>query len=482
MGIGKNIKIMAMTNPEKTAILYENQVITYAEFYRTICRIQQHLLSRKRDNSPKRVAILIGNEPAFLEMYFAVITLGWIAIPFDPKWSKRDIERIRKTVDMDLIITSKNFPESISTIFDKPYEIETLQTLSSQKVDNEWKHDINTPFYLGFTSGSTGIPKGFIRKHKSWLTSFSVAEQVFQYDQEDILLAPGPLCHSLSLFAATHALHIGATFQLTTTFYSEVLNDSEATVVYAVPTMIHSFLQSTINPVDKKTTFLLSGSKLHPDLRRKMQHYFPNSVVYEYFGASELSFITYASDQVTQLHPESVGRPFPGVKIMIRDQENQQVPNGVVGEIFIDSDFLFTGYNHNKEETEKVLTEYGATVGDLGFINDAGILTVLGRKKNMIISGGLNVYPEEVEKVMKELDYVQEAVVIGISDEYWGQKVITLVKWKQQAEVEKLKKHCIANLTAYKYPKEFYTVHHFPYTSTGKIARNEIELQIERYT
>ncbi len=473
---------MTLRNPEKPAILYEDQVITYTEFHRNICQIQQHLLSLKRESNPQKVAILIGNEPAFLELYFAVITLGWIAIPFDPKWSKREFVGIMQTAEPDIIITSKHFPRSLSTIFEKSYEIETLKKPSPNKMVCEWNENSNKPFYLGFTSGSTGTPKGFIRNHESWLTSFAVAENVFQYNQEDIMLAPGPLCHSLSLFAATHALHIGATFQLTATFNPEVLNDSEATVVYAVPTMIHRFLQQTVYPIQKRITFLLSGAKLHPELRTKLQHSFPNSVVYEYFGASELSFITYASNAVTQQHPDSVGKPFPSVKITIRDQEMQQVPNGEIGEIFIESDFLFTGYVNNPEETSNVLTKHGATVGDLGFIDDTGILTVIGRKKNMLISGGLNIYPEEVEKVMKEIESVQELVVIGVTDDYWGQKAIALVKWKHQAELEKLKAHCKTHLATYKCPKEFHEVDHFPYTSTGKISRKDVELQIARYT
>ncbi|QGS69132.1 AMP-binding protein [Oceanobacillus sp. 143] len=345
-----------------------------------MCQIQLNLLSLSRKNNPQKVAILIGNEPAFLELYFAVLTLGWIAIPFDPKWRKRDIVKIMKTADPDLIIISEHFPESISNMFDKSYGIETLKEPSDNMIVRDWNHNDNAAFYLGFTSGSTGTPKGFIRNHKSWLTSFSVAEQIFQYNQEDIILAPGPLCHSLSLFAATHALHIGATLQLTETFKPMVLNDRKATVVYAVPTMIHGFIEQTVNPVQEKIVFLLSGAKLQPELRRRLQHVFPKSVVYEYFGASELSFISYASNDVTDWYPDSVGKPFPGVKVTIRDQEMKRVTNGEIGEVFIESDFLFTSYLHNSEETEKVLTDYGATVGDLGFINDAGILTIVGRK------------------------------------------------------------------------------------------------------
>src|SRR5699024_8519457 len=116
----------------------------------------------------------------------------------------------------------------------------------------------------------------------------------------------------------------------------------------------------------------------------------------------------------------------------------------------------FAGYVNNPKETEKVLTKYGATVGDLGFLGDEGILTIVGRDKNMLISGGLNVYPEEVEKVIKEIEAVKEVIVVGIADEYWGQKVVALIKWKHKEQLDKIKSHCKAHLATYKCPKEFY--------------------------
>lgn len=483
MGIGKNIKDVAQRNPNKKAILYEDRVITYDDFYRSISREQQHLLYLRRESTPQKVAILIGNEPAFLELFFAVVTLGWTAIPFDPKWSEREAVQIMKVAAPDLVITSKQFSENTSYAFERAHDIETLKLPSSYAAANEeWAHYYDEPFYLGFTSGSTGTPKGFIRSHGSWLTSFSAAEQIFQYHQGDIILAPGPLCHSLSLFGAAHALHIGATFHLTSALTPEALHQSEATVVYAVPTMIYQFVQQTVHPIRKKITFLLSGAKLLPEIKNKLETVFPESIVYEYYGASELSFITYAPKAVTEQYPDSVGKAFPGVHVKIRNQEKELVPNGEIGELFIESDFLFTGYVNNTEETAKVLTKYGASVGDLGFMNDEGVLTVIGRKKHMLISGGLNVYPEEVEKMIKAIEEVREVMVVGIADDYWGQKVVALIKWRHQAQLERLKSHCKAQLATYKQPKEFYEVDRFPYTSTGKIARKEVEVNIARYT
>src|SRR5699024_1378865 len=227
-----------------------------------------------------------------------------------------------------LVITSKQFSENTSYAFEMAHDIEILKTLSNYVVANEeWVHYYDESAYLGFTSGSTGTPKGFIRSHGSWLTSFSAAEQIFQYHQEDIILAPGPLCHSLSLFGAAHALHMGAAFHLTTALTPEVLSKSEATVVYAVPTMIYRLVQQKVHPIRKRITFLLSGEKLLPELRINLETVFPESVVYEYYGASELSFISYASKTVKHQYPDSDGRAFPGVRVTIRDQERERVPN-----------------------------------------------------------------------------------------------------------------------------------------------------------
>src|SRR5699024_647347 len=112
----------------------------------------------------------------------------------------------------------------------------------------------------------------------------------------------------------------------------------------------------------------------------------------EYYGASELSFVAYTTECLSEHYPYSVGKPFPGVSITIRDEMGQQHKNGEIGRIYVTSDFLFSGYIHHREETANVLTKYGATVGDLGYMDHDGVLTVVGREKNMLISGGLNIY------------------------------------------------------------------------------------------
>lgn len=485
MGIGKNMKEIVQRHPHKTAIYFENKKISYDDFFRNICQLQKELLELSKAKQSQKVAILIGNEPAFLELFFAVVSLGWVVIPFDPKWSEREAFQIMGEAKPDLIITSKQFFKATSYSFDCIHYVEDMKRTTEDSETTVWSSFSNEHFYLGFTSGSTGTPKGFIRNHQSWLASFTAAEQAFHYNHDDIILAPGPLCHSLSLFGAVHALHIGASLYLTASFSAEstldIVNDGKATVIYAVPTMLHGLAQQT-SSTNKGITILSSGAKLTPKIKNKLQKNFPASRIYEYYGASELSFVSYATVEVTEQFPHSVGKAFPGVHISIRNQASEFVSNGEVGNIFIESDFLFTGYVNNTKATNEVLTEYGANVGDLGFISHDGILTIIGREKDMIISGGLNVYPEEVEKIIREMESVTEVIVIGVEDEQWGQKVVALIMMKDgiTSDVERIKVHCKKQLATYKCPKEFHVVDEFPYTSTGKIARKELKGKFAR--
>ncbi|MEI3611484.1 AMP-binding protein [Pseudogracilibacillus sp. SO30301A] len=484
MSIGQYLEKYAQEQPEKIAIYFAERSITYREFYYNITMYQHKLRQYSNNNQPQKVALLIGNEPAFLEMFFATITLGWIAIPFNPKWSKRESMKVVEMANPDIVVTSEQFKKEASYTFKATFSVENIAVPKLSNINVHVQAD--TPFYLGFTSGSTGDPKGFIRNHRSWLASFTAGEEVFHYGKDDIIMAPGPLCHSLSLFGAVHALHIGATFYLTSSFSAKMIFNTikaqQATVVFAVPTMLHN-LAKLPESIQTNVTFLSSGAKLQPQIKQDLKQVFPNNNIYEYYGASELSYVTYIDETMSTHYPNSVGTPFPAVDISIRNNAGNVLTQGEIGHIYIKSNFLFTGYVNEEAATKSVLTKHGATIGDIGFINEAGLLTIVGRKNNMIISGAHNIYPEEIEKIMKDVPFVKEAVVIGVSDARWGQKVIALIQWKEngQHNLSLLKAHCRKNLAIYKRPRKYYIAETFPYTTTGKIARNEIEANISRW-
>ncbi len=484
-GIGENIQEFARLHPEKIAIYYEDQVITYKEFTHHVS-MYQHSLRQKADSKKRqKVALLISNEPAFLEVYFAIIMLGWTVIPFDPKWTTMEANYIKDMSEPTLIITNKTFAQMAAYNFSEVYYLDDINVdaFSNPEVSVITSDE---SFYLGFTSGSTGLPKGFIRNQQSWLYSFRAGEAVFHYSSEDVIMAPGPLNHSLSLFGATHALHIGASFCLTPNFSAtkvfEWVDAGVVTVMYGVPTMLHS-LSVLRKQCTKPITFLSSGAKLDQAVNQAVQAVFPNAMIYEYFGASELSYVTYATDSLNERYPDSVGIPFPSVKITIRDQYGKELPSNQIGDIYIESDFIFSGYVQNELATKETLTKYGAFIGDVGYLNEVGALTVIGRKNHMIITGGQNVYPEEVEKVIKMVDAVKDVIILGVDDVHWGERIVAFIAWKDSnnPNMEQVKAHCKEYLSIYKRPRKYVSVAKFPYTHTGKIARQDIKANIKRW-
>jgi long-chain acyl-CoA synthetase len=337
-------------------------------------------------------------------------------------------------------------------------------------------------FYIGFTSGSTGTPKGFQRHQRSWIDSFTGCNEAFQLSSKDIYCAPGPLCHSLSLFAAVYAIHIGASLVLSEKFEAQLLLDSivkaEVSVLFVVPTMLQGFLhaESAIQ-IPSVTKILSSGAKWNPSMKKRVQRLFPNSERIEYYGASETSFISYLDEKGSLLKPSSVGKAFPGIEVTIKDRNGENLLSGEVGLLHVKSSMIFSGYLH--EPLDQLLEEI--TVGDLAYIDEQGFITLVGREKNMIISGGLNIYPEEIEQHLKSIEAIEEVVVAGLVDDYWGEKVIAFIKWKQDhfEGKQSLTDYCRKGLASYKCPKAFYSVDHIPYTISGKVARNEL---LENFT
>ena len=478
MHIGDKLTLFEARQPHKIAIYFEDEAITYARFVKNVKRFQHRLLKHVESDEAQKVALCIDNEPAFLEMYFAVITLGWIAVPLDAKWTKKEAEQHMQLAKPDLIVGSRQFEKLANYQVRATFMIEEV---SEEQFIVEKKVTADTAFYLGFTSGSTGQSKAFVRSHQSWLASFAAAEKAFHYGQEDMILATGPLAYSLSLFATVHAIHIGASICLLPKFTVKktmhAIVSKQVSVVHAVPTMLADLARHKAQ-VKNKITFISAGAKLLPNVREKAMKVFPNSHIFEYYGASELSLVSYANKEIAENYPASVGKPFEGVNVTIRDQAGNLLPCGDIGQIYIESDFVFKGYIDNETENQKVLTAYGATTSDLGYLNEAGYLFILGRNNNMLIRGGQNVYPEEIEKVIKAVPSVKEAVVIGVEDERWGEQIWALIQWEDVGDMKHLRSFCRQHIASHKRPHKYVVVDHFPYTSTGKIDRKNINIRM----
>lgn len=471
--IGCHVHDKTKIDPNKIAIETATRQLTYGELSLNIKKIQQILLQQSTKKQEK-MALYMDEPIAFLQTYFAAISIGWIVLPIHQQQTNISIQKAIHTIQPSLIVT--NQPNKFLFCEENILFLEDINDVSLSHPRNPpYEPNEDDLFYIGQTSGTSGNPKFFVRTHRSWLLSFKEMEEVFPIDATKSISAPGPLTHSLSLCMATYALHRGATFyameQFDATILYEKITAETVDVIFVVPSMLYDLVKMprTMSSI----TYISAGDMLQAKMYEQTKTVYPNRSLFEYYGASELSYITYKNEVIHQKKQNVTGLPFPSVTVTICNDNGKPVQFGEIGKIFVKSPFACSQYisDHILEENE-----YGICVGDLGFIDNAGYVSFIGRENNMIISGGHNIYPVEIERVIHSNDQVEQAVVIGVPHEKFGQIAVAYIQLRshEPTVVSTIKKLCRQTLPRYKRPKKYVIVEAFPRTNTGKIIRSEL--------
>ncbi|GIP26653.1 acyl-CoA synthetase [Paenibacillus sp. J23TS9] len=480
----------AVQQPGKVALSDGEESRTYLALVQRMMQIAQGL--QQNGLTQDKIAILSTNRIEFVEVFLGAIYAGCIPVPLDPKWSMNEVNAIVQQCQPKMIFTETRFVKNL-VLQDTEIKLLTFSAEEAGSYDN-WLQtfkpeaemdDTNELLFIGFTSGTTGTPKGYMRTHFSWIKSFEATSEAFQLDNMEHIIAPGPLVHSLSLFALMQSLSSGATFHMVQHFNARLVLDLcrqiPDAILFVVPTMIESMMQEIIPGQTHIQALISSGGKWSEASKQRSKEVFCGAKIYEYYGSSEASYISYL-DVHDQRKANSVGKPFSGVQISIRDEHFQEVSTGNVGQLYIRSDMMFMGYYQLPEETSAVFRDGWLILGDYMSVDDDGYLYMAGRSKNMMVTGGLNVFPEEVESVLQQIPEIQEVMVLGVPDPYWGEQVTALVKWnsQQHLSIEDIKKYCRQYLASYKAPKQLITVDEFIYTSSGKLARQAMKDYVKR--
>lgn len=339
------------------------------------------------------------------------------------------------------------------------------------------------PLMVRFSSGTTGKPKAMVSSQRAQLENYRLMVAMLDMRPGDIHLVTGPLGHA-ALHAGLPQLLVGGTVTLMGRFdKASFWNDCAehgATNALVVPTMLSGALDHP-GEAPALRRLLSTAATLAPGLKQRFADRFPNVGLVEAYGSSEFGYVAALMPDEQLLRPRSVGRPLPGQDVAIFDDEGRACPAEAIGLIHVRSPELITRHVGSVRPEPTSAEERGEgwmTSGDLGYFDVEGYLYISDRRADLIVSGGLNVYPAEVEAVLLELPGVREIAVVGIPDVHWGHRVVAYAD--ADADVDAMLAYCASRLARYKLPRAIHKVGPLPRTSSGKTSRMLTRVMAER--
>ncbi len=506
MNVSKVLTQSMVKYANKVAIDFEGDMWTYGRLNDTVKRAAL-LLKRMGIEKGDRVALQLPKSMEFICLHLAVQSIGAVTLPLNPAYSPEEVRYFLSDSEATLYITNAEKFCSVDKIIGELGKLKTFLIDDNtgdfgplwyelEKIDN---HDVrnypaseNDVSTICYTSGTTGKPKGAMISHKNLLTNMLALNKIWRWSHNDILLHVLPLFHVHGLFVALHgALYAGATIIMHKRFDPlrcwETIEKFKCTIFMGVPTIYYRLLKSW-HDADADITSVrvfISGSAplskgLFEDFRNATGHR-----ILERYGMTETQMITSNPYEPDRRIPGSVGFPLPGVSLRVVDLHGNDVSPSDVGEVWVKGDNVFLGYWKNPEKTRESFDGGWFKTGDLGFRDprDNNRLYLVGRMKELIITGGYNVYPKEIENILEEHPMVSEAAVVGLPDPDYGEKVVAAVvldkSFDGNFDREVLIKYCKTRLASYKCPKEIFLLDSLPKNAMGKIQKSRLKRELQ---
>ena len=508
MNIGQLLTKSARTFPENLAIAYGPKELTYAEFNARTNRLANGL-NRLGVQQGDNVAVLMYNCPEMLESMFACFKAGFGTIPINFRLHPREFAFIINHSEAKAVIVSAEFNDAIIDIRDDIPRVSSiisaseaqepllnyetvLSAASDQFEDAEVASD--DVAWLFYTSGTTGQPKGAMLTHRNLLgmTMNFYADMCPGFGPNDVALHAAPLSHGSGCHALPSIGKAAANVILEAKSFDpeQVLKTIETyrvTNTFAAPTMIKLLIDSpAVDQYDHSSLTAISyggAPMLVEDLMQAMEKLGP-CLVQLYGQAESPMTITYLShdDHVLDGNPDqmkrlaSAGIPRTNVEVKIVDADDNELPPGDMGEIVTRSDLVMRGYWRDLEATAETLRNGWLHTGDMGYIDESGYLFLMDRSKDLIISGGENVYPREIEEIIVQHPAVREVAVIGVPDPVWGESIKAVVSLLPESEVTEMEliDFCTDHIARYKRPKSVDFLEELPKNNYGKILKREL--------
>ncbi|BCJ86844.1 long-chain-fatty-acid--CoA ligase [Effusibacillus dendaii] len=497
--------------PDRVAVRYYDQSMTYQQLLDRVDRLATALAATGLQKGD-RAAVMFPNRPEYIISYYAVLRAGGIVVQVNPFYTEHELLHIMEDSGASWILAAADQADKLQSVtaqhpvkevllFDdsngKGFGVDTERVFADTspnppQLQIDPQEDVAV---LQYTGGTTGRSKGVMLTHYNLVAN---ARQSYQFSSSvieipgEVLLGLAPLYHVYGMTAVMNlGVLIGGTIVLRPKFDAgevlEIIKTYRPTLFSGVPTMYIAMLNHPKSAEVDMTSFkstICGSAPLPVEIIRQFEAR-TGAKITEGYGLSEAGPVTHRNPMNGVRKPGSIGIPFPLTEARVVDLETgtKIMPPGEPGELVVKGPQVMKGYWNNPEETAKTIRDGWLHTGDIATIDDDGYFYIVGRKKEMIITGGFNVYPKEVEEVLYQHSKVQEAAVVGIPDPYRGEAVKSFVVPKQGETVteEELISFCRERLTAYKVPRSIEFRDALPKTTVGKILkRTLVEQELER--
>ena len=505
MNIAWWVKRWSELHPHKTAVIFEESHISYLELHQKVnraCCWLQSLGIEKGD----RVAVMLNNCPEFLELFLACSRMGAIFVPINYRLAAPELEYTLTNSRPRLFVFGDEFVETVLSLdLNRRRPLMLLAAIpgcaiadeildyrgesASYKGQQPFLTDLMAPavpeeaHVIMYTSGTTGQPKGAVLSHRKTFFNCLNADIFFKLHFDDIMLIVLPLFHSGGLFIqASPVIYKGATMILHKSFdprrtYRDI-RKYQVTKFLGVPTVFKSLVKAATGnktALSSLKVCAIGGEKLTPELMTQFKD--AGFSLRQIMGQTEISILLWAHEKDAVRKPGSVGKPVFHAEVRIVDRQGRASDPGQAGEIVVRGSIMMTEYWQDPVKTKDTIRGGWLHTGDLARMDEDGYFYLVDRAKDMFISGGENVYPAEIERVLRKHSAIEDIAVVGVPDETWGEVGYAFVITRPGSDFkfEDLIDYCDGQLARYKWPQKILIAEDFPRTALGKVRKTVLK-------
>lgn len=465
---------------EEPALEWEGVWYSFGELDSRASRMA-NLLAERGLRPGDRICVYLANCLEYIDLYLAATRLGVIFVPVNILYREREVRHIVGDCEPKALVASPGQGELPREMGAPVWLVEEMRADAARQPATRRVEvtDGDTAAAIVYTSGTTGTSKGAVLTHRNFVVNAVNLVTCWQFTAEDRLLLTLPLFHVHGLGNGIHCwLASGCRMRLTERFAHEQaagwMREFKPTVFFGVPTMYIRMLEwpaEEAAEIGRSMRLFVSGSAPLPaqtleDFRERFGH-----TILERYGMSE-TLMNMANPYAGERRPGSVGLPLPGISVRNLDPDGNPVPDGEVGELYLKGPNLFAGYWRRDEATAAAHLDGWFRTGDIAVRSADGYYTLQGRRGDLIISGGFNIYPREIEEFLAELPGVAEVAVAGVPDRRRGEVPVAYVVTDGPLDEAALAAACRANLASFKIPRAFIAVERLPRTALGKVQKH----------